>query len=466
MHDGSGDSEGRDKEIRASWVVALLLSAPLLAQPVRITQKPEGLVHGTLYVPVTVADNISRVELFVNGVKWSEAQGKSVVMPVPVGDYIRRLRIRVAGYDGQNNIAGEDEMVVNDPQPPFRVHLQNGNGMLSAAIVKPPQLSLAAADFYVGEEKVGTATSPPYQIAFDPSKFPHSVYARVVVRAAGGEDANDVLFFGSNPSERVDVTLQQVPLSVVGSDRTPRLEDLTLLDDGKPRKIEALVPASNQPLSVILLIDYSESMIEEMPVVKAAAKQFAQALLRPTDRIAVVAFNQRLYWLSGFTNDFNAAAQTVDRIKPGGETHLYDSAIEMLYELQKQPGRRALVIFTDGVDQGSTFRLEHLIHYARYAGVPLYPVVKNRMLMKLMRFGIGQIEARKLAGVARDTGATYFIIQKESELPGVYARLAQELRQQYQIDFYSDASAADAWHTLQIRSSASQQLRIPKGYFP
>src|SRR5207237_9029002 len=144
MHDGLGKSEGKYKEIRASWVVALLLSAPLLAQPVRITQKPEGLVHGTLYVPVTVADNVSRVELFVNGVKWSEAQGKSVVMPVPVGDYIRRLRIRVAGYDGQNNIAGEDEMVVNDPQPPFRVHLQNGNGMFSAALGNPRHLAITS----------------------------------------------------------------------------------------------------------------------------------------------------------------------------------------------------------------------------------------------------------------------------------------------------------------------------------
>ena len=138
----------------------------------------------------------------------------------------------------------------------------------------------------------------------------------------------------------------------------------------------------------------------------------------------------------------------------------------MLYELQKQPGRHALVIFTDGVDQGSSFRLEHLVHYARYAGVPLYPIVKNRMLMKLMRFGIGQLEARKLASVARDTGATYFIIQKEGELPAVYARLAQELRQQYQLDFYSDPSAADTWRTLLIRSSAGQQMRIPRGYFP
>src|SRR5438093_6570921 len=445
---------------------AFCLLPSAFCQPVRITQKLEGLVHGMLYVPASVAENVTRVELYVNGVKYTEGRGRAVVMPVNLGDYIRRLRIRVVGYDAQNNVVGQDEMVVNDPQPPFRVHLQSSGGMLSAAIVKPPELGITGADFFIGEEKIGTAPGEPYQIVFDASKFPHAVYARVVVHASGGEEANDVLFFGTNPSERVDVTLQQAPLSVVGSDRATHLEELTLLDDGKPRKIEALVPASDQPRHVVLLIDYSESMIEEMPVVKAAAKQFAQALLRPTDRIAVVGFNQTLFWLSPFTNDFNAAARTVDSVKPGGETHLYDSAIEMLYELQKQPGRRALVIFTDGVDQGSKFKLEHLIHYARYAGVPLYPIIKNRMLMKLMRFGIGQLQARKLAGIARDTGATYFIISKESELPAVYARLAQELRQQYQLDFYSDASAADVWHSLAIRSSAGQQLRIPKGYFP
>ncbi|HYS53130.1 MAG TPA: VWA domain-containing protein [Thermoanaerobaculia bacterium] len=449
-----------------SSLIPFFIAAAAFAQPVKITQKLEGLVHGMLYVPASVGENVVRVELYVNGVKYTEARGRSVVIPVNVGDYIRRLRIRVVGYDAQNNMAGEDEMVINDPQPPFRVHLQSGGGMLSAAIVKPPELAITGADFFIGEEKIGTATTAPYQMAIDPSKFPHAVYARVVVHTVGGEEANDVLFFGTNPSERVDVTLQQVPLSVVGSDRPPRLEELTLLDDGKPRKIEALVPASDQPLHVILLIDYSESMIEEMPVVKAAAKQFAQALLRPTDRIAVVGFNQTLFWLSPFTNDFNAAARAVDSVKPGGETHLYDSAIEMLYELQKQSGRRALVIFTDGVDQGSTFKLDHLIHYSRYAGVPLYPIIKNRMLMKLMRFGIGQLQARKLASVARDTGATYSIIQKESELPPVYGRLAQELRQQYQLDFYSDASAADTWHSLLIASRTGQQLRIPKGYFP
>jgi Ca-activated chloride channel family protein len=207
-------------------------------------------------------------------------------------------------------------------------------------------------------------------------------------------------------------------------------------------------------------------MLEELPVVKAAARQFAQRLLRPQDRIAVVGFNQRSFWLTPFTNDFNAAAASVDRVKPSGETHLYDTAIDMLYELQKQPGRHALVVLTDGVDQGSHFKLDHLVHYARYAGVPVYPIIKNKMLTRLMRFGVGYVEARRLASIAKDTGATYFIIRAERELPDIYAKLAQELRNQYQLVFNSDPSAPDQWHALAIKSSAGQQLRIPRGYFP
>jgi Ca-activated chloride channel homolog len=436
------------------------------AQSVRITQKPDTLVHGRLDVPISTSDNVIRVDLLINNAKYSEGRGRSMVLPVLVGDYIRRLRIRAVGYDAQNNVAGEDEMVINDPKPPFRVRLTASNGSLQASVIAPQQTAVAGVDFYVGEEKVASAARPPYVAAFDAAKFPKAVYARVVARAGDGSEANDVVFFGNRANDQVEVSLQQVPLSVVGGERAPQIAELTLLDNGAPRHIEQLVPASDQPLYVILLIDYSESMLEELPVVKAAAKQFAQRLLRPQDRIAIVGFNQRVFWLTGWTNNWSLAAAQVDRVKPEGETHLYDTAIEMLYELQKQPGRHALVVLTDGVDQGSKFKLEHLTHYARYAGVPVYPIVKNKRLSRLMRFGVGYLEARRLAAIARDTGATYFIIQKESELPGVYAKLAQELRQQYQLVFYSDSAAADSWHALKIESSAKQQLRIPNGYFP
>lgn len=444
----------------------LFAAQTLLAQSVQIMQKPASLVHGDLPVSIQTAPPVVRVALFINGVKYSEGSGKFIVLPVKVGDYIRRLRIRAVGYDAQNNIAGEDEMVVNDPRPPFRVRLHANSGRLEASIVKPQEMAVASVEFFAGEEKIASVSAPPYTAAFDATKYPSAVYARVAVHASDGSEANDVLFFGTNPNEQVEVAVQQLPLSVVGSDRVPRANELTLLDNGTPRPIEALTPASDQPLYVILLIDYSESMLEELPVVKAAAKQFAQRLLRPQDRIAVVGFNQRTFWLTPFTNDFNAAAASVDRVKPSGETHLYDTSIEMLYELQKQPGRHALVVLTDGVDQGSHFTLDNLVHYARYAGVPVYPIIKNKMLTRLMRFGVGYVEARRLASIARDTGATYFIIRAEKELPEVYARLAQELRNQYQLAFKSDVSTPDEWHALEIKSSAGQQLRIPRGYFP
>ncbi|HUR79815.1 MAG TPA: VWA domain-containing protein [Thermoanaerobaculia bacterium] len=454
------------------YLAILLLTASVSAQTVRITEKPSGLVSGTLLVPVAAEAPVEKLALLINGVPYAETKGTRMTAQVNVGLYIRRLRMRAVGYDAQGNVVGEDEMVVNDPRPPFRVKMQappqwpeTGNAELHANVLRPSEISISAVDFYVGEEKVGTAASPPYSAAVDAAKHPNAVYARVVARSTRGEEANDVWFFGDRANLQTDVTVQQIPVSVAGG-APLRADQLTLLDNGQRRNVENLVAASDQPLHVILLIDYSESMLEELPVVKAAAKQFARALLRPQDRLALAGFNQRTFWLTDYTNDWNSVAQAVDVVKPIGETHLYDSVIEMLYQIQKVPGRAALVVLTDGVDQGSKFKLDHLVHYARYAGVPVYPVVKNKTLSRWMKFGVGRVQARRLDRIAEDTGATYFIIQSERELEKVYTRIAQELRQQYQIVFYSEANTPDQWRSLQVVSSGGQNIRAPRGYFP
>ncbi|HEX8618432.1 MAG TPA: VWA domain-containing protein [Thermoanaerobaculia bacterium] len=443
------------------------------AQTVRITDKPAGLVSGTLYVPVVATEPVEKLELYINGVRHSQAMGRTMTVQVNVGYYIRRLRMRAVGLDAQGNVVGEDDVVVNDPRPPFRVRLQgpsawpeSGAVELHANVLRPVEIGIGGVDFYVGEEKVATATAPPFMASVDAAKYPNAVYARVVARGSGAQEANDVLFFGDRAHASTDVTVQQIPVSIAGGNAPLRAEDLTLLDNGVARPIEGLVAAADQPLHVVLLIDYSESMLEELPVVKAAAKQFARALLRPQDRLAVAGFNQKTFWLTGYTNDWNGVAAAVDRVKPIGETHLYDSVVEMLYEIQKTPGRHALVVLTDGVDQGSKFNLDHLIHYARYAGVPVYPVVKNKTLSRWMKLGVGKLQARRLSRVAEDTGATYFIIQSERELGGVYTRIANELRQQYQIVFHSESDIPDQWRSLRVESKAGHNLRSPRGYFP
>lgn len=489
MHDGSGDAVAGPRKIaeeclrrrprfsrivnRRSFLLVLLalVTIPASAQTVRIAERTSGLVHGMLYVTVHAEEPVERIALLINNVKWSETSGRRATFQVDLGKYIRRLRFRAVGYDASGAIAGEDEMIVNDPRPPFRVSLQappalpeSGTFTLAANVIKPDTLAIQSIDFHVGETKVGTATVPPYAVTIDAKEHAGAVYARVVARASNGEEANDVVIFGDRARDRIEVSLQHVPLSAADG-RPLRPGDVTLLDEGEPRKIEALVPASDLPLYTILLIDYSESMLKELPVVKAAAREFARSLLRPQDRIAVVGFNQRAFWLTGFTNDWNAAAAAVDRMQPMGETHLYDSVIEMLFELQKMPGRHALVVLTDGVDQGSAFQLDHVVHYARYAGVPVYPIVKNSILTKLMRFGVGHLQARRLMSIARDTGATYFIIREERELPRVYARIAQELRQQYRLVFYSAAASEDQWRSLRVEAPG-RVLRAPRGYFP
>jgi Ca-activated chloride channel family protein len=459
--------------VKRLLVVLALLATPAFAQTVRITEKPSGLVSGTLQVPVVATAPVEKLALFINGAQWTAANGQTMTAQVNVGHYIRRLRMRAVGYDAEGKIVGEDEMVVNDPRPPFRVKLQapsewpeSGTIELHANVLRPAEIHIGAVDFYVGEEKIATSNAAPYSASVDASKFPGAVYARVVARSSRGEEANDVFFFGDRAHATTDVTIQQIPVSVADGNTPLRADQITLVDNGTPRRIENLIAASDQPLNVILLIDYSESMLDELPVVKAAAKQFARALLRPQDRLAVAGFNQRTFWLTGYTNDWNQVAQAVDRVQPAGETHLYDSVIDMLYQIQKVQGRHALVVLTDGVDQGSTFKLDHLVHYARYAGVPVYPVVKNKQLSRWMKLGVGRLQARRLDRIAEDTGATYFIIQSERELERVYTRIAAELRQQYQIVFHSEADVADQWRSLRVVSSGGHDLRIPRGYFP
>jgi VWFA-related protein len=464
--------------VSASVITILLTFAQIASAqetPVRITQKPTGLVHGQVSVPVTVREDVVRVELLINGVKFAEQSGRSVVFKVPVGEYIRRLRIRAVGYDRTGIAVGDDEVVVNDPQPPFRVRLHtptalpaSGFAEMSATITAPREIPIAGVDFYVGERLVGTDTDPPYAVSFDVALTESASYARAVARARTGPEANDVRFFGSGPVEQIEVNLQQIPVSI-STPGQAKLEahQIRVFDNGAPEKIEGLLPASDLPLNIILLMDSSESMLEELPTLKRAAKDFARSLIRPSDRIAVVGFHERVFWLSGFTSDLNAVDRAIDELKPLGRTHLYDSVIGMLYELQRLPGRRALVVLTDGVNQGGSFELDHLIHYARYSGVPIYPIIKNTLLSRLMKFGLGRLEMRRFAGLARETGATYFIIERVNQLPGVYGRIAEELKQQYLVMFYAEGSGSDMWHSLRIVPVDSRiRLRAPTGYFP
>ncbi|MGH9459253.1 MAG: VWA domain-containing protein [Thermoanaerobaculia bacterium] len=475
----------RTGALRAILFLFLLATAAAhggTAYEIQITLKPRGLVWGDLSIPVSAGPSVRRVELLVNGVKFSDAsfpasqagRGHSAVFHLPVGKYIRRLRVRVVGYDANGRLVGADEMAVNDPQPPFRVRIQappeypeDGPVEVTAMVTAPPNVPVSEVELWAGETLLTRDTRPPYGFAWHSSLFPDVRYLRAVAHGPGGLEANDVHFWSDVPHESVEVVVKHIPLSVAGDNGVALTkDDLTLIDDGLPREIEALLPADDQPLNVIMLIDSSESMLDELPIVQRAAREFARTVIRENDRIAVVAFHQRIFWLTGFTSNHDLVDAAIAKLEPQGQTHLYDAVISMLYELQKMPGRKALVVLSDGVNSGGTFELDHLVHYARYAGVPIYPVVKNKWLSRLMRFRLALTEARRFAEIARESGATYFVVESPSELPEVYRAIADELRRQYLLVFRTESTGTDAWHSIAVRTRKDVDIRVPRGYFP
>ena len=156
---------------------------------------------------------------------------------------------------------------------------------------------------------------------------------------------------------RVDTTLVTVPVTVL--DRQGRFipnltrEDFTLLENGDEQSI-AFFETAEKPFTVALLLDTSASTQFKLSEIKTAALEFAKQL-RPQDRVLVVTFNSEVLLLTEPTNDLGLMEATIEEFAhTGTATRLYDAVDMTIVErLNRIKGRKAMVLFTDGVDTAS-----------------------------------------------------------------------------------------------------------------
>jgi VWFA-related protein len=160
-----------------------------------------------------------------------------------------------------------------------------------------------------------------------------------------------------NDIVRVDTMLVTVPVSVL--DRQGRFipglkrEDFTLLENGEQQPI-AYFETAEKPFTVALLLDTSASTQFQLDEIKRAAIAFAKQL-RPQDRVLVVTFNSEVLLLTEATNDVNLMEAAIEEYaNTGTATRLYDAVDLTIQErLNRIKGRKAIVLFTDGVDTAS-----------------------------------------------------------------------------------------------------------------
>src|SRR5262245_15044501 len=176
---------------------------------------------------------------------------------------------------------------------------------------------------------------------------------------------------------RLDTDLVTVP--VIASDRAdvyvPDLtrDEFTVYEDGVKQEIE-FFSAVRTPFSVALMLDTSASTQEKLPRIQRAARTFLEQL-QPADRVKIISFDDGVYDLSQFTNDRAELQKAIDSTKPGQGTKLYDAVKYALNDLSRVKGRKAIVIFTDGVDwRSDSTRYDDNIRQLEESSVIVYPI--------------------------------------------------------------------------------------------
>ncbi|MGI8555659.1 MAG: VWA domain-containing protein [Pyrinomonadaceae bacterium] len=162
--------------------------------------------------------------------------------------------------------------------------------------------------------------------------------------------------FGDDEVIRVETNLVTIPVSVL--DRDGRFiaglqkSDFHIYEDGAEQKIDYFAPVE-QPFTVILMLDVSNSTTFKIEDIQDAAIAFVNQL-RPDDRVMVMAFDDKIHILSPITNNRRALANAIRQTDFGGGTSLYEAVDYAINrQLNQIEGRKAVVLFTDGVDTTS-----------------------------------------------------------------------------------------------------------------
>jgi VWFA-related protein len=144
-----------------------------------------------------------------------------------------------------------------------------------------------------------------------------------------------------------------------------------------------------------------------------------------------------------------------------GATALFDSVVMALYQFRATPGRKAVVVLTDGDDNHSWSDYATLRRYARSAGVPIYFIGLN---LGFLDTGI----KGRMNELAADTGAEAFFVGKASALPEVYRKIETELRSQYFLRYLTNSTKGEnQFRAIQVTlKDPKLHAKTIRGYFP
>lgn len=303
---------------------------------------------------------------------------------------------------------------------------------------------------------------------------------------------------------RVDTTLVTVPVSVL--DRQGRFvpnlrrEDFSVLENGTEQSI-AYFETAEKPFTVALLLDTSPSTRFHISEIKEAAIAFAKQL-RPQDRVLIISFSDEVLLLTEATNNISTITQVViENVKEGNSTRLYDAVhLAVRERLDRIPGRKAMVLFTDGVDTSSFIaNYQSTLYEAEELDALIYPIQYDTTdyMRAYQNAGSGTVTIvtrssnwpfgsrtttqvingpplnggaplpgttkadydradQYLHALADKSGGRLYQANHLAQLSEAFTRIAEELRWQYSIGYYPKTATEEGGERRKIRVRVHQ----------
>lgn len=258
-----------------------------------------------------------------------------------------------------------------------------------------------------------------------------------------------------------NVQLVEVYATVLDASGEPvvglRQEDFTIAEDARPQAISTFA-AGEFPLTVALGLDRSWSMAgDPLRLAKQASQSFLREL-KPGDRSMVLAISNEADVIAPLSSDRDAQSRAIAGVDPWSTTALHDAIIAALDRLEPEPGRQALILFSDGVDRYSTHTAAEVLERARRSNALVYPIA------------IGKDRPPLLAELAVLTGGRSFQLRDARELEKTLALIARELRHQYLLGYTPREPIVRGqreWRSIDVRLATPRpglRLRARDGY--
>jgi Ca-activated chloride channel family protein len=335
----------------------------------------------------------------------------------------------------------------------------SGPTLLRASMI--PAEAAASVTFFVDGRQVCALTRPPFECEWDagPALGEHQVRA-VATLTAGGRAVQTIRTKAVSVTEKVNVDVVQVTVTVSdGHGRFVRNLPRTafrVLEDGKPQGISHFT-SEDVPLEIVVAIDISGSMTPAMPKLKKAVKEFLKDVPNQ-DLVTLLGFNDTIFTLTRKAGDVAERSKAVDRLAPWGSTALYDVILRGVEMLGRQTGRKALIVFTDGEDQGSHATINDVERRLQSSDVTLYMIGQGR--------GVTLDTLKKvMERLANPTGGRALFTDSIDELHDSFADLLDELSNQYLLGYEpSNTKHDDVWRKIKVEVDGHHEVRARQGY--